>query len=105
MLIYGKEIDFKISRLSNAAALENALKLMEKDEVKLKKMPKDAGAVKVISAGLTMFRNFFINVTGVDVMEGCEDLEEASKAYFDFLDAIKAQKKTMLEPYDAGSVE
>lgn len=105
MLIYGKEVDFKISRLSNAAAMENALKLMEKDEDKIKKLSKDAGAAKVVGAGLTMFRNFFRNATGSDVLEGCDDLEDAAKAYYDFLDAIKEQKKTILMPYDAGSIE
>lgn len=105
MLIYGKEIDFKISRLSNAAAMENALKLMEKDEEKLKKMPDNAGAFKVIAAGIAMFRNFFKNATGVDVLEECDDLEDATKAYFDFLNAIKVQKKTILMPYDADSIE
>lgn len=105
MLIYGKEIDFKISRLSNAEAMEHALNLMEKDEDKIRKLPKDAGAAKVIGAGLTMFRNFFKNATGEDVLEGCDDLEDASKAYYDFLDAVKAQKNMILMPYDADSIE
>lgn len=105
MLIYGKEVDFKISRLSNATAMEMALKAMERDEDKLREMPKDAGAAKVIGAGLAMFRHFFQNACGVDVLEGCDDLEDASREYYAFLDGIKAQKSTMLAPYSPDKIE
>lgn len=105
MLIYGKEVDFKISRLSNASAMELALEKMEKDENEIKKMPKNAGVAKVIAAFITMFRNFFLNATGMDVLEGCDDMEDAKKAYMEFLSAIKEQKTVMLSPYDPDGIE
>lgn len=105
MLVYGKEVDFKISRLSNATAMENALDLMEKDEKKIGSLPAGTGATKVVGGMITMLRNFFKNATGTDVLEGCDDLEDAKKAYFDFLDGVEAQKASLLAPYDPDRIE
>lgn len=105
MKIYGKEVDFKISRLSNASALELALEKMGKEEEKIKKMSNDSGVARVIGAFLTMFSNFFVDATGVDVLEGCDDMEDAKKAYMEFLSAIKTQKTAMLAAYDPDTIE
>lgn len=103
MLIYGKEVDFKISRLSNAAKMDQALKKMDEDGAKIAKMGNDT--VGVIAAGIDMFRSFFINATDVDVLEGCDDLEDASRAYFDFLEVVKEQKASLLSVYNPDRIE
>lgn len=103
MLIYGKEVDFKISRLSNATKMDQALKKMDQDSDKIAKMGNDT--VGVIGAAIEMFRSFFINATNVDVLEGCDDLEDATKAYYDFLDVVKEQKVSLLSAYNPDKIE
>lgn len=95
MVIYGKEIDFKISRLKDAGNFELALQNMEKSE---KEISKSNGRItEVIEKGIRMFRNFFKDATGVDVLEDCEDFTEAKEAYLYFLEEIKEQKKSVLQ--------
>ena len=43
-----------------------------------------------------MFRTFIKEATGEDILEDCDDLEEAKGAYLDMLRGIKAQKETLL---------
>ena len=77
MRISGKEIDFKLSRINDAAALDMAINKMGTAEVEIRKEKK---LVAILSRTIGMFRQFFIDATGVDVLEGCEDLEEARAA-------------------------
>lgn len=104
MQIYGKEVDFKISRMKCAAAMELALREMEATEQEI-----NAGKGKSLSKVLTqindMFRQFFIKATGEDVLADCDDVEEAQAAYFKFLEDIKAQKASLLTPYSPDSIE
>lgn len=94
MQIYGKEIDFKISRLSDASAMNLALEHMEKAEKEIKETK---GLSEVIGQSLHMFREFFRETTGQDVLEGCEDLYEAKTAYYSFLKEVQKQKKELIE--------
>lgn len=95
MLVYGKEVDFKISRLKNAGDFELALNEMSEKEEEIKGYK---GPMRgLIEKCINMFRDFFKKATGVDVLEECEDLDEAKKAYFEFLDEIKKQKEEVLE--------
>lgn len=104
MTIYGKEVDFKISRLKCVAAMELALKEMEKTEQKIQAMPKDS-LTGILTAMYDMYRQFFKAATGVDVLAECEDFEEAQNEYFNFLNEIKKQKTAMLAPYSPDSIE
>ena len=94
MKIYGKEIDFKISRLKDAGNYETALNEMQANETELSKY--SGPMTGLIEMCINMFRNFFKRATGTDVLEGCEDLDEAKKAYLEFLDEIKKQKSDIL---------
>ena len=95
MHIYGKEIDFKISRLKDAENFEAALQEMN---VKEKEISQYKGPMTgLIERGIGMFRGFFAKATGVDVLEGCDDFNEAKKAYFAFLEEIKIQKAEVLD--------
>ena len=94
MLVYGKEVDFKISRLKNAGDFEMALNEMsaKEEEIKGYKGPMTG----LIEKCINMFRDFFKKATGTDVLEECEDLDEAKNAYFEFLDEIQKQKEDVL---------
>ena len=93
MQVYGKEIDFKIGRLKDAAALETAITNMGEAEEQVRKETK---LVKVMSRMNDMFRQFFIDATGVDVLEECGDLEEAKRAYYEFLGEVGKQKDALI---------
>lgn len=93
MQIRGREVDFKIGRLKDAAAFEKALDKMSKTE---KEVNKKGALSEIIAAEIEMFRAFVKESTGEDVLEDCDDLEEAKGAYLDMLRGIKAQKETLL---------
>lgn len=97
MEIREKEVDFKISRLKDAGNFELALQAMEKSEEEIKKAAKNKDKLSsVIGMMLGLFRQFFIQATGVDVLEDCDDLEEAKEAYYEFLEEIKLQKDKII---------
>ena len=93
MQIRGREVDFKIGRLKDAAAFEKALDKMSKTE---KEVNKKRTLSEIIAAEIEMFRTFVKESTGEDVLEDCDDLEEAKGAYIDMLLGIKKQKETLL---------
>jgi len=93
MQIRGREVDFKIGRLKDAAAFEKALDKMSKTE---KEVNKKEALSEIIAAKIEMFRAFVKESTGEDVLEDCDDLEEAKGAYIDMLLGIKKQKETLL---------
>lgn len=94
MQIRGKEVDFRVSRLKDAAALEHAINNMGKKEEEIRK-------VKTLTASITktneMFRQFFIDATGTDVLVDCEDLQESKETYTEFLRGVGEQKKSILD--------
>lgn len=93
MQIRGREVDFKIGRLKDAAAFEKALDKMSKTE---KEVNKKGALSEIIAAEIEMFRAFVKESTGEDVLKDCDDLEEAKGAYIDMLLGIKKQKETLL---------
>ena len=93
MQIRGREVDFKIGRLKDAAAFEKAFDKMSKTE---KEVNKKGALSEIIAAEIEMFRAFVKESTGEDVLEDCDDLEEAKGAYIDMLLGIKKQKETLL---------
>lgn len=93
MQIRGREVDFKIGRLKDAAAFEKSLDKMSKTE---KEVNKKGALSEIIAAEIEMFRAFVKESTGEDVLEDCDDLEEAKGAYIDMLLGIKKQKETLL---------
>lgn len=92
MQIYGREVDFKISRLKDAGNMEMALNNMARTEDEIKKHG-TGQLTEVIRARIRLFRDFFVDATGVDVLADCEDLDEAKQAYLDFLGEVKKQKE------------
>ena len=93
MQIRGREVDFKIGRLKDAAAFVKALDKMSKT---VKEVNKKGTLSEIIAAEIEMFRTFVKESTGEDVLEDCDDLEEAKGAYIDMLLGIKKQKETLL---------
>lgn len=105
MKINGIEVDFRISNLKHAGNMEIALQNMKKGEDKIRKLGKDAPMSKVLAETIKMIRDFFVEATGVDVLEGCEDLAEAQHVYYDFLDEVKKQKEGLLNPFSTSRIE
>lgn len=94
MQIRGKEVDFRVSRLKDAAALELAINNMGKNEEEIRK---EKTLTAVISKTNEMFRQFFVDATGTDVLVDCEDLQESKESYTEFLRAVREQKNTILD--------
>lgn len=94
MQIRGKEVDFRVSRLKDAAALELAINNMGKKEEEIRK---EKTLTAVISKTNEMFRQFFIDSTGTDVLVDCEDLQESKETYTEFLRGVGEQKKSILD--------
>ena len=93
MQIRGREVDFRITRLKDAATMEKALDHMAESEKKINRKGK---LTEVMSGTIEMFRNFVKEVTGEDVLEDCDDVEEAKCVYIDMLCDIANQKEEAL---------
>lgn len=103
MKVRGMDVDFKISRVKDAEKMEAALQKMEKRE---KQIQKEKGNLSlVLTHMIEMFRDFFKETTGIDILDGCEDLDEAREEYYSFLNQIAEQKKEFLGAYDPNRIK
>ncbi|RHP60183.1 hypothetical protein DWZ16_04525 [Clostridium sp. AF29-8BH] len=93
MQIRGREVDFRITRLKDAAAMEKALDHMAESEKKINRKGK---LTEIMSATIEMFRNFVKESTGEDVLEDCDDVEEAKNVYIEMLCEVSKQKEEAL---------
>lgn len=107
MKINNVEFDFKISSLKHASAMELALEHMDEKEKEInkKKTNPKSKLTEVLSDTLDMFRQFFIDSTGTDVIQDCDDVREATDYYYEFLEEVKKQKETITEPYSPRRIE
>lgn len=107
MKINNVEFDFKVSRLRDAEAMERALQNMEKRELEVKALAdkKDVKLTEIIRGTLGLIRDFFIDATGMDVLDGCEEIEEATKIYQQFLTEIEKQKIETILPYSPDRIK
>ena len=95
MVINGKELNFKVSKRSDAANFEKAIKDMAEKEKEIQKMDKNSLS-EILGALEDMFRDFFVAATGIDVVDTCDDLEEIKGMYYTFLKEVEKQKKAFL---------
>lgn len=93
MQIRGREVDFKISRPKDAERMNMALKHMDEVEKELKK---ETDIVAILTRFIKVLRDFFIEATGADVLDDCDDAEEAKQTYLDFCHDINEQKSKIL---------
>ena len=93
MQIRGREVDFKITSLKDAAEMEKALDHMTESEKKINHKGK---LTKIMSATIDLFRNFVKEATGEDVLEDCDDVEEAKNVYVEMLREVAKQKEEAL---------
>lgn len=105
MIINGKETDFKISRKSDAQRFENALRRMEEEEKAVQGMQEKEGLTGTLEALRNMFVDFFKEITEVDVIGECDDLEEIQKMYFEFLKCVNDQQKMFLKPFSTQRIK
>ncbi len=100
MKINGKELEFKITNIRHAANYEAALNNMQKAEGEIRELAKESKTVvPIYQAFIDMLRTFFVDATGCDVLEGCEDYSDAQKVYRDFLTAVNLQKTESFAMY------
>lgn len=104
MTINGLEVNFRLSNRKQAAAVEAALGKLAVGETKIKNEKSDS-LETVIGEVIDMFREFFVDALGVDVLEGCEDAQEAQNAYMEFLKEINRQKDCILSSYSPDRIK
>ena len=106
MNVNNVEFELNISSLKHACALELALDHMDEREKKINKKKADPKSrlTEVLSDTLDMFRQFFIEATGADLLQECDDVREATGIYYKFLDEVKKQKETITEPYSTDRI-
>lgn len=102
MQIRGREVDFKISRLKDAGSMDLALKHMSETE---KKLGNAEGITALLAEYIKMFQVFFVEATGTDVLEGCEDAAEAKQAYIDFLREVRKQKDEVTSGFSLDDIK
>lgn len=105
MTINGKEVDFRISNLEHASKMELALQHMEKAEHDILNLKEGTPLSEALRKMIAVFRDFFVETTGVDVLEDCQDLEDAKQVYSDFLVEVKKQKEVVLAPFSLDQIE
>lgn len=104
MVINGKEIDFNIANIEHAQNMENALQNMAKGENEIRNMGEVPMSV-TLKKMIGIFKTFFNEATGVDVLEGCNDFVKAKETYSDFLVEIARQKEQVLAPFSLNRIK
>lgn len=92
MTINGIDIDFKITKISDAEKFETAIKNLAVNEQKVQLKRNDGSLVTALKSLIEVTQVFFIDATGVDVLAGCDDLQTAKETYSQFLAEIEEQK-------------
>lgn len=104
MDINGKKINFVISKKSNAKKFEQALKEMEKREASIRNN-EHPELSDLLDEVLDMFKQFFIEATGVDVVGDCDDATEVKEMYEEFLGAVKKQSNAFTRPFSLDRIK
>lgn len=94
MVVGGKEIDFKITRLKDAARFEAAKAEFENSKDGFSGKPGEP-ITKTIGRSIEAFRRFIFTATGEDILADCDDLEEAKAVFSEFCGCVAAQKNTI----------
>ena len=102
MQIRGREVDFKISRPKDAEKMNIALKHMDEVEKELKK---ETDIVAILTKFIKVLRDFFVEATGADVLDDCDDAEEAKQTYLDFCRDINEQKSKVLSSISPNDIK
>lgn len=92
MTINDIDIDFKITKISDAEKFETAIKNLAVNEQKAQLKRNDGSLVTALKSLIEVMQVFFIEATGVDVLAGCDDLQVAKETYIQFLAEIEEQK-------------
>ena len=93
--INGKEIEFDIFDLDASGKMEDGLKAMDKEEKEAFKLLKAGKLKEGVQALYSAYQNFFISVTGVDVVADCNNAIKAQKMAVDFVNQIKNSSISM----------
>ena len=102
MKINGMDINFSFTNIDDAARFEIAIKNMEENEKKVKEVVEyiekgQAGLTHLMKAQMMMFKEFFKDCVGEDVLSDCRDLKEAKTTYLSFIEELNNQTKDYLK--------
>jgi hypothetical protein len=98
------EFEFDIYDVDNSERFEEAIEKLSESEEAVKKATETQKMSVVNKAFIGMFKQFFINATGVDVLADCKNSKTAEEAYSEFLDEIGKMKGQLLTKYDTKRV-
>ena len=94
MKINGKELEFNIYKVSDVKKLEeNMIKLKEGEE-EGKALLTSGKLYDGINTMYNVYKNFFIDLLGVDVVGDCDDTLEAQKMVAEFIEEVKPKNAT-----------
>ena len=93
MNLNGKEFDFSIYNVDNAKKFEEESKRLAKDEQDALALLKEGKWGEGIQALYSTYKNFFINLTGTDVVGDLNDALKAQKLVVEFAGMIKPAKE------------
>lgn len=96
MKVYNKDVNFSITNIDDAKNFELAIQNLKKNEKTVKEI---AGLVRegkaklfdLMETQMRMFRAFFKECTGEDVLVDCRDLAVAKAEYSSFMDSLQEQ--------------
>lgn len=104
MKINQVEFEFDIHDVDQSEAFESAIDQLSESEQKIKTATISNKMSEVNRAMISMFKQFFISATGVDVIGDCKNSITATDAYYAFCEEVGKAKGLLLSKYDAKRV-
>ena len=98
------EFDFDIYDIDQSEAFERAIDQLSTAEAEIKAAQETQKVSVVNRAVIAMFRKFFVEATGVDVLASCKNSSLASEAYTEFLGEIGKMEGQLFQKYGATRV-
>ena len=96
MKINGHEFEFSYVNSADAIRLSEAGKRIAGRLEEIEKAQKESWG-SVVRVTIDCYREYLKTATGIDILEGCDDIETAEAAYFDFLGEVAVQEKEYRE--------
>ena len=104
MTINMVEFEFDIHDVDQAESFEKAIDQLSESEQKIKTATVSNKMSEVNRAMISMFKQFFISATDVDVIGNCKNSITATEAYYAFCEEVGKAKGLLLSKYDAKRV-
>lgn len=92
MNINGMELEFNVYKVSNTKKLEENMIRLKEGEEEGKALLTSGKLYDGINTMYNVYKNFFVDLLGVDVVGECDDVLEAQKMVVDFIAGVKPKK-------------